>query len=487
MFYCFVVVRVRLGGLERDVRDAVAGGAWIFLGSLATSLSGFVFVIVVARLVGVDAIGIASMMFSSASIAVAVVSAGLNLAVIREVAASGLRVVKSVVALGAVLGLIAAIISIPLALGVGYGVILVFTPLMASLSLLSVTLISSLWGLEMFREYSLSLILASVTKLCVATALAFLGFKVLAPLIGYISYPLVAIITASAILIPTYLKSVRYLSDGVRRGLIKDITELLKLSLSNYPFVFSNQLVTMLSVYLFAYVVKVAASTGTLYVSLMITLAITALPGSILGAALPISTRRGSDIFGEGFRLGLSLAIPLTVFLGVAATPILNVINPKLLEGVTTLRILLASVPPLVALNTITLSLNRVKELRGLATVGVIRLVILAVLLLSLVKFLGIEGAALAFLIANTASLPIGLRYVKYSILPKVLTITWVTQVLLIITSVITGFEGIIQGVILAITSLIILHLSKVMTVRDLTSIAKVVVTGFIRREGKKN
>ena len=464
--------------MERDVRDAVAGGAWLFLGSLATSLSGFVFVIVVARLVGVDAVGIASMMFSSASIAVAVVSAGFNLAVIREVAANGLRIIKSAIALGSLLGALAALISIPLATALGYGLIPTVAPLMAFSSLISLTLISCLWGLELFRYYSVSLILASIAKLVVATALALLGLKLLSPLLGYVSYPVVASLVATSILLPKYLRS--ELGSGV--SIVKGITELIKLGLSNYPYMFSNQLITMLSVYLFAYIIKVATSTGTLYLSLMITLAVTALPGSILGAALPISTRRGSDIFGESFRLGLSLVTPLTVFLGVAASPILNVINPKLLEGVNTLRILLTSVPPLVALNTVLFSLNRVKCLRGLALLGAVRLVVLTALLLTLVKFLGIDGAAVAFLIANVAALPIGLRYVKYSGLLRVLGIAWGTQVALMTASVLTGFEGVVQGVLLGVASLAILHLLKVMTINDLVVVARTVATSFLRR-----
>ena len=45
------------------------------------------------------------------------------------------------------------------------------------------------------------------------------------------------------------------------------------LTYSNYPYMFSNQLLSMLSVYVFAFLVGEALSTGTLYITLMVTLA----------------------------------------------------------------------------------------------------------------------------------------------------------------------------------------------------------------------
>ena len=67
----------------------------------------------------------------------------------------------------------------------------------------------------------------------------------------------------------------------------------------------------MLGVYIFAYTTGETDSTGALYISLMIIQAITAIPASILNAALPIATRRNKDPFTNTLRISLALAIPI--------------------------------------------------------------------------------------------------------------------------------------------------------------------------------
>lgn len=465
--------------MREDVRDAVVGGAWIFLGGLVTSLTGFVFVIIVARLVGVDAIGVASMMLSSASIAVTIVSAGLNIAVVREVAAGGLGAVRSALVLGVLLGSLAALISVPLATLIQGGLVSTYAPLMAFLSLLSLVLTSCLWGLELFRYYTLSLVVASVIKLGVASVLALLGFKLLSPILGYLAYPLTSSLIAGSVLL-TY---VRRLGGGRSSGSFRDVIEIIKLSLSNYPYMFSNQLITMLSVYLFAYIIKVAVSTGTLYISLMITLAIASLPGAILSASLPISTKRGSDVFSESFRIGLSLATPITIFISIAAPIILNLINPALLGGVFTLRVLLLAIPPLVALNATLYSLNRLKSLKALAILGITRLAILIAVLVGTVRVWGIVGAAVAFLVANIATLPVALKFVKYEGMIKNLMINWgLLTALTVPAMLIPTYNGLLTATTATIASVAILHITKVMRVSEVINVAKIIATDFLRR-----
>jgi len=55
------------------------------------------------------------------------------------------------------------------------------------------------------------------------------------------------------------------------------------LMLSNYPYAFSNQIPTTLSIYLFMLLVGRPISTGTLYIALMIMLAVASVPGSLRG------------------------------------------------------------------------------------------------------------------------------------------------------------------------------------------------------------
>ena len=172
----------------------------------------------------------------------------------------------------------------------------------------------------------------------------------------------------------------------------------------------SNQLLAMLSVYIFAYLVREVVPTGTLHISMMIALAIAAIPGSLLSAALPIGTRRNIELFADSLRIGLALATPIVVAVITAPKTILTLINPELVEGADTLRILMLSTTPLATLTAAITKLNKERDTKALTIIGVARLTLLIALLVLLTKTLGIMGAAIVYLAANTL-LPIGLKY----------------------------------------------------------------------------
>ena len=199
---------------------------------------------------------------------------------------------------------------------------------------------------------------------------------------------------------------------------------------------FSTQLLTMLSVYIFAYLVREATFTGTLYISMMIALAIAAIPNSLLRAALPIGTRRNVDPFSNSLRIGLALATPIVVV--VIATPrtILTLINPELVEGADTLRILMLSTAPLATLTAAITKLNKEKNTKALAIIEIARLIALIALLPPLTKTLGITGVATAYLAANTLLLPIALKHLPTTL--KTVAIPWILHIATAILSSLT-------------------------------------------------
>ena len=188
--------------MEKHVEDTVAGGTWIFLSSLTVSLSGFVFWLVVTRLVGAESVGIASVVVSSASIAATLTSAGMNIAVIRESAAKGPRTLSASLLLAVVVGCVAASVSIPLIGGLGYSYLATYTTLLALLSTVSIALTCSLIGLERFRRHFIAVAAGSTAKLGVGVALAAIGLGFLAPILGFLAYPPTSSIVALAALTP---------------------------------------------------------------------------------------------------------------------------------------------------------------------------------------------------------------------------------------------------------------------------------------------
>jgi len=301
--------------VEKHVEDTVAGGTWIFLGSLAISLMGFVFWLVIARVAGVENVSIVSVSMSSALMASILVSVGMNIAVIREVAFKGARAFIASLTLASIASIVAASLSILLIHGLGYDHLIPIASLLAISYVLSIPVLYSLIGMERSRSYFTATLAGSIAKLSVGTTLAALGLGALALLLGYLAHPLTA-----SLLTLTYLSFLHI--PKTRR---EDLRSIATLALSNYPFVFSTQLLTMLCVYVFACIVREVISVGTLYISMMITLAILAIPNSLLNAALPIGTRRNVDPFTDSLRIGLALSTPIIVAI-IAA--------PRTIDGV---------------------------------------------------------------------------------------------------------------------------------------------------------
>ena len=179
------------------------------------------------------------------------------------------------------------------------------------------------------------------------------------------------------------------------------------------PYILSSQLLTMLSIYAYALLSGEAFSTGVLYIAMMVALVLTAIPGSMLNAALPIATRRGWDPFAEAARLGLALTSPLVAVAIAAPGPLLALVNPGLSGGAWALVVLSSSVAPATILNASISKLNRDARKRELALLGLARLLVLLALIAPLARLEGIVGVALAYLAANAAPLPLALRYLE--------------------------------------------------------------------------
>ena len=458
--------------MERHVEDTIAGGTWIFLGSLAVSLTGLVFWIVIARLVGVESLGVASAIVSSSSIAVTLTSAGLNIAVMREVAARGVKAFTASMMLASIMGITAALIAAILTYGVGYQELIPISSLLALTALISIPLLFTLVGFEKFRNYFTVVLTGSLAKMFVGIILAILGLKILAPLIGYLAYPITSSIIALAI-----LTSIIRRSDNV--GIDRDeLRSVALLTFSNYPYVFSTQLLTMLSVYVFAYLVGRAVPTGTLYITLMITLAIAAIPTSLLSAALPISTKRDVDPFAESFRIGLGLATPVIAIVLAAPTTILQIINPELTHGVDTLRILLLSITPLTALTAVIIKLNKEGRKSTLALIGVARLSVLLALLPALTSMAGLNGAAVAFLLANTLVLTYALR--REPSITKTLLTLWCIQVLIASITYFIHVNEVFLAIIAPLIALTLTHITNTFTIKDLDVTLRIVMRALL-------
>ena len=453
--------------MEKYVEDTIAGGVWIFLGSVVVSASGFMFWLIATLLVGVENVGIASAAVSSSVIASTMASAGLNIAVVREVAAKGTRAFIASAVLASVLSIVAFALSAILAFSIGSSELSFPASMLALITVLSVPMISSLIGFGMFKEYFKAVLAGSIAKLCIGAILAITGFKAQAIVYGYIAYPLLASITA-------FLSIYRSIATGGLHVTTDDVRSVASLSLSNYPFVFSAQLLTMLSVYIFAYFVGEAVLTGTLYISMMITIAISTVSGSLLSAALSIGTRRGVEPFAESLRIGLALATPLIALVLAAPRIVLLAINTELAEGADALRILILSLTALAAVSAAIMKLNREKSIGSIAVIGLARLTVLVSLTPMLAKLYGIEGVSIAFLLANLIAFPIAVKHLPGSL--SMLVKLWLLHLAIALVSYTIHANELLVAA-LAIPASFIIVCTQIASLSELKQVLKIAIS----------
>ncbi len=458
--------------LEEHVSIAVAGGTWVFLSNLAISFSGLIFLLAVTKFIGIKCVGEASAVISAATVAYLVASASIDVAVIREVALRGCRSIYPSLVLASLTGALALALSIPLVYALGYSELVFYASLYAFLASLSAATLSSLIGLEMFQEHFVAILISSLAKLFVGIAFASATPSAVAPLLGYLAHPLTALI-ASTLALTNVLNFSEW---RYRAGYLRDIA---LLALSNYPFAISNQLLVMLSIYVFAYLTRGAVDTGILYASMMIALALFAVPHSILSAVLSIGTHRNLDLFGESLRIGLGVSTPLIVAVSSASATVLAVISPELVQGAAILRVLVLSLTPLTALAATVMKLNKDGGIRALAAIGALRLAALTALLIALVGAEGVMGAATAFLLSNALLMPIALIIIKES--GKWLMAIWCIHAAFISLSYVIPVNEILSAAILTPLSVIAMQLAKVITVSEMAGVLKTVLSELLK------
>ena len=453
-------------GLERSV----AGGSWLFLSNIINSLFGLAFWLVIVRLVGADAVGIAGAVVSAGGGASILASAGLGVAIAREVAAHSGEAVGLSLMVGLMLGGIGLLLGLLLGGGLEFGVSSLWSGAFALLSVLSQTLLGVLMGLERFRALFLIGFIGNLARLLLGIGLAVMGLGVLAPIFGYLTLPLVGAILGLAI-VSGSLKTLK-----INQG---KIGSFLSLVASNYPFVLGGQILYMLGVYAFALVSGEALATGVLYISMTITMALAAVPGSLLSASLPIATRRDEDPFIDLLKLGLSILAPLSAGILVAPDYVLGLLNPDLVGGGLVLSILVISLPPFTILTAVIMRLNKIKSQKQLVFLGLASMLSMLVLVVPLAEALGAIGAALAFLVANIVPLPLASRHMGGALI--ILAKTWVV---LAASSLILGwlplkYVGIpwpLASALAVVGGLVLVHLANLARIGELLQALKVAV-----------
>ena len=450
---------------------AIVGGFWIFAGGFVYSLLSFLFWVLLGRFVGLEALGAVSAIVSGVSVVLALISSGLGIATLREVADLGSSgFISSVVS-----ALMLSAISIPLDLLVvkvlGVTRFVWFAILLAFLSLLNTVFSQSLIGLGLFKRYCVVNVISAILRILSALILAFLGFNVVAVMVGYLIYPSIFILLSLPILLSNF-PSLRH-----KIG-FHNISRFLKFVFSNYPNVFSNRFVIFSNVFVFASLFGSFASTGVLYVLFMTVLVILSVFGSLYSAALSLSIRVESDAFSNVFRVGLFIASPIICFLSLFGGWLFSYIDPAFSLYVNDLRLLLCSIAPLAYISLIIFVLNRIGSVKRIFMIGFVRVLSLLCLLPILVRFWGALGAVVSFIASCVLALPLSYVYDGRGLF-RYLVYGWFIHVLLCVVPWLFGVNAVTVISCFAM-SIVLPRVFGLATFGELLSYLKLILRSFV-------
>ncbi|MCE4620269.1 MAG: hypothetical protein F7C33_04520 [Desulfurococcales archaeon] len=333
--------------------DVVRTGSYVYMASIANNLGGYTYWLIVSILAGPSPLGITSAIIGLASLIVAALSLGVNVALQRFIGACEgrgdvecrRRYFWSSLTYGLVVYSVSA--SIVLFLGLFGRSISNFTPLMlefVSVLILVMGLSQILWFYMIARLKTKLLFevatVSNLLKIAVGSLLVYLGFDWIGAVTGYLlmSVTLVAVNGAVAL----REEGLRFIIDFYA------IRELLRAGASAWLpnfIVLMGQWLGVLAV--FGY--KTSIETGHYYAAYSIAMFLIAVATLVLGVLLPILSAMESgreELTARSTRLALLAVAPLALYIAYYPRPVLRLLGPSYVAAAPALTILtLSSLP----------------------------------------------------------------------------------------------------------------------------------------------
>ena len=434
---------------------------------MLANLGGLLFWLAVGKIAGAAEIGYATGAISLGLLLSALGNIGLNYACLREVPERRARAYSATLALAVVCGALLSTTSV--LFSNLYGGFSQYIPLVVLITILGLANLVSTSALIASLNYKKVFVvnLASITtKLTLGITLVFMGLGGLGIVFSVVSAQTAAFILSVAL---------ATLAVGLTLPTLNDLAEILRIGLPNYPQIFSTQLITSAGIVLIALLTGSPEQTGIFYMALMITVALTYVPGSMASITLPLMVRtHNHQLANQSLRLGGAIILPVAVAIAVAAEPILAIINPQFTAGAATLIVLtLSIVPQATILNAIS-KLNTEKNMKKIAEIGLLRLLTLTLLVTALAPTHGALGAAIAYLASTLTPIPLLRRELELTHTAKLATL----QVFTLALALALPAKPLIVSAAAATATLALLHLTQTLTIPEALSIIKTVVKG---------
>jgi O-antigen/teichoic acid export membrane protein len=375
-------------------------GFILFLDQISVAVTNWIFWIVISRLASTSEIGQATSVYSLVLFMSTVGQLGLEYPLLKKSSLDRSRVLGTALTIELLMisGLIPAIIFLANT-DVYHGALAeLLWPAVGILALSPLSFIGrfTLLGISSAKNVLIFETLATSAKFLVAYILVSEGFGAFGIVLSFMAAGLIS--ASGMLMIAARRLSLRLVGDK------REIIEVLKGGLSNFPSKLSRTMIITLSVILLASFGISDSDIGVFYIASMISLVGVSLATSLSFTVIPASAVSKADLSSGSLRIGLSLTAPIIAALIVAPGYILGIIGTEYAAGDAILLTLSAAIfSTIIVMNAIS-KFNNIGSGRKITVLGIIQIMAFLTSFLILVPYYGSLGAAFSILIAYSAS-----------------------------------------------------------------------------------
>lgn len=449
-------------------KEIIKSGLFLYIGSIGIIVTGLLFWLVISRIADVAEVGYSVTVISISSLVAAIITLAIEYPLMQDVHKNKKAYGTALIFVLIITAILAPIIL--LILGTIYEQSLdTLTIIMGTVLL--ITAFSSI------PKYAMIGILRTGTVLIIETSSIVIRFIVGVTLV-FLEYPIVGIVSSAVAMMffqGIIYSIIAHKNFGFSWGGFGYLKSLLKRGLANITSKISNVVIINLGVALLGILTIDPEAVALFYIALMFSVVASGLSFSLATIAIPVSSKYGIDKSDTSNRIGLALTIPLIA--GLISTPqfVLSIVGTNYVEADLVLIILsLAVIPTILTTNAIT-KFNNLKNLKKLTFTGIVEISVFIFAFFVLVPLIGMIGAAIAIILAYTAS-SIFAYSNMWNTVSKSLAISLVALFMGWLVAeglaIFIDFEAVLF-ITAIVTSFSLLLITKVITFQEITSILK--------------
>jgi len=365
---------------------------WIAARFALSVFGGLFFWLLVGYISTSSAIGYATTAFSVAALSSGLMNMGLGVSTLKMVACDPKGSFSTLIILAVPVGIFAS--ALTLAFYSIYDSFLLYVAIAAVMALLSPMSLVTQNSILVMKKVRLSFFISAL-----GVALRY-ALAVILVLRGLGGLGITVSLIASSIVVTLAFTAYVMWKIGIQRPTYSSARTCLRVGIVNYPGTL-NAITMSTAVVVLGLVTADPSKVGAFYIAVMAALTVSTAASSAALALIPLRPERDVSTY-EAMRIALAVAVLAALPLAAFPRELLSYLGPTFASGGTALTVLALAGVPFAALSILVSRIGADKVRVVMA--GIIQLLILVVLMLAAAPNLEERGAALAYLLAASAS-----------------------------------------------------------------------------------